>query len=193
VAAVRRAVEVGVSFFDTADVYSAGHSERVLGRALAGRRDEVVIATKFGYTFDAGQRAITGQDASPGYIKRACRRNGSLGGGRDGTEFCLTRYYTGGVAGEEFDGIPLGELPIDEVAWSEERAKHIRTATSRANCSQPARALLTRTSPAAPGPRTGTRSAGCRRSGRSSSQRSKRSTPHTTRPSTAKTSTVSPI
>jgi aryl-alcohol dehydrogenase-like predicted oxidoreductase len=45
----------------------------VLGRALAGRRDEVVIATKFGYTFDTGQQAITGQDASPGYIGRACR------------------------------------------------------------------------------------------------------------------------
>jgi aryl-alcohol dehydrogenase-like predicted oxidoreductase len=46
VAAVRRAVELGVSFFDTADVYGAGHSEEVLGRVLPGRRDEVVIATK---------------------------------------------------------------------------------------------------------------------------------------------------
>jgi aryl-alcohol dehydrogenase-like predicted oxidoreductase len=73
VAALRRALEFGVTFFDTADVYGAGHSEQVLGRALAGHRDEVVLATKFGYTFDAGQRAITGQDASPGYIREACR------------------------------------------------------------------------------------------------------------------------
>lgn len=73
VAALRRALELGVTFFDTADVYGAGDSERVLGRALAGHRDEVVIATKFGCTFDTGQRAITGQDASPGYIHRACR------------------------------------------------------------------------------------------------------------------------
>ncbi len=73
VAAVRRALELGVTFFDTADVYGAGHSERVLGRALAGHRDEVAIATKFGYTFDAGQRAITGQDTSPGYIRQACQ------------------------------------------------------------------------------------------------------------------------
>ena len=72
-AAVRRAVELGVTFFDTADAYGAGHSERVLGGALAGHRDEVVIATKFGYTFDTGQRALTGEDASPGYIRRACR------------------------------------------------------------------------------------------------------------------------
>jgi len=73
VAALRRARELGVTFFDTADVYGAGHSEQVLGRALAGHRDEVVIATKFGYTFDTGQRAITGEDASPGYIRRACQ------------------------------------------------------------------------------------------------------------------------
>jgi aryl-alcohol dehydrogenase-like predicted oxidoreductase len=73
VAAVRRALELGVTFFDTADVYGAGHSERVLGRALAGHRDGVVIATKFGFTFDPDQRAITGQDATAAYIRRACR------------------------------------------------------------------------------------------------------------------------
>jgi aryl-alcohol dehydrogenase-like predicted oxidoreductase len=73
VAALPRGLELGVTFFDTADVYGAGHSERVLGRALAGHRDEVVIATKFGYTFDTGRRAITGEDASPGYIRRACQ------------------------------------------------------------------------------------------------------------------------
>jgi len=73
VAALRRGLELGVTFFDTADVYGAGHSEEVLGRALAGHRDEVVIATKFGYTFDAGRRVIAGEDTSPGYIRRACR------------------------------------------------------------------------------------------------------------------------
>jgi aryl-alcohol dehydrogenase-like predicted oxidoreductase len=73
VAALRRALELGITLFDTADVYGTGHSEEVLGRALAGHRDEVVLATKFGYTFDTGQRAITGQDASPGYIRQACQ------------------------------------------------------------------------------------------------------------------------
>ena len=72
-AAMQRALELGITLFDTADVYGAGHSEQVLGRALAGHRDEAVIATKFGYTFDAGQRTITGQDVSPAYIRRACR------------------------------------------------------------------------------------------------------------------------
>jgi aryl-alcohol dehydrogenase-like predicted oxidoreductase len=71
--AIRRALELGITFFDTADVYGAGHSEEVLGRALAGHWDNVVIATKFGYTFDASRRAVTGQDTSPGYIRQACR------------------------------------------------------------------------------------------------------------------------
>jgi aryl-alcohol dehydrogenase-like predicted oxidoreductase len=72
VRAIDRALELGANFFDTADVYGAGHSERVLGRALAGRRDDVVIATKFGNTFDETTREITGSDASPEGIRRAC-------------------------------------------------------------------------------------------------------------------------
>jgi aryl-alcohol dehydrogenase-like predicted oxidoreductase len=72
-AALRRALELGITFFDTADVYGTGHSEQVLGRALAGHRDEVVIATKFGNVFDPARQAITGADASPGHIQRACR------------------------------------------------------------------------------------------------------------------------
>ena len=74
-AALRRAFELGITFFDTADVYGGGHSERVLGRALAGHRDEVVIATKFGNTFDAGRRTMTGQDVSAAYVRRACEES----------------------------------------------------------------------------------------------------------------------
>ncbi len=71
VRAVRRALDLGVTLFDTADTYGAGHGERVLGRALAGRRDEAVIATKFGYTFDERTRQATGENASPHYLRRA--------------------------------------------------------------------------------------------------------------------------
>jgi aryl-alcohol dehydrogenase-like predicted oxidoreductase len=70
--AIGRALEEGITFFDTADVYGAGHSEQVLGRALRSHRDEVVIATKFGFTFDSERQEVTGQDASPGYVRRAC-------------------------------------------------------------------------------------------------------------------------
>lgn len=53
-AAIKRAHELGVTFFDTAEAYGWGENERVLGRAVAGFRDEIVIATKFGYTRELG-------------------------------------------------------------------------------------------------------------------------------------------
>ncbi|MEV7034397.1 aldo/keto reductase [Streptomyces sp. NPDC093272] len=71
VRAVHRALDLGVTFFDTADTYGAGHSERVLGRALAKRRDEAVVATKWGNVFDEHTRTLTGTDDSPGYVRRA--------------------------------------------------------------------------------------------------------------------------
>ncbi len=70
--AIHRALDLGINFFDTADVYGTGHSERVLGRALAGHRDQVVIATKFGNMFDETTRQITGSNTSPKYIRQAC-------------------------------------------------------------------------------------------------------------------------
>jgi aryl-alcohol dehydrogenase-like predicted oxidoreductase len=70
--AVRRALDLGVTLFDTADVYGCGHSERVLGRALAGRRDDVVIVTKVGNLFDEDTRTAAGKDVSPAYLRRAC-------------------------------------------------------------------------------------------------------------------------
>ena len=70
--AIHRGLDLGVTLFDTADVYGAGHSERVLGEALRGRRHEVVIASKFGNVFDEATKQITGADASPAYIQRAC-------------------------------------------------------------------------------------------------------------------------
>lgn len=54
--AIHRALDLGVTLFDTANNYGAGHSERILGQALAGRRDDVVIVTKFGSVFDEEKR-----------------------------------------------------------------------------------------------------------------------------------------
>lgn len=70
--AIQWAVDAGITLFDTSDVYGCGHSERVLGKALAGRRDRVVIATKFGYVYNEQCREVIGSDASPEYIRRAC-------------------------------------------------------------------------------------------------------------------------
>ncbi|HUX12398.1 MAG TPA: aldo/keto reductase [Spirochaetia bacterium] len=72
VAAIHRALDLGITFFDTADVYGAGHSERVLARALGTRRKDVVIATKFGNLFDEESRTITGEDGSPDHVHAAC-------------------------------------------------------------------------------------------------------------------------
>lgn len=91
--AVRRAIELGVTFFDTADVYGAGHSERVLGEALGTSRSSVVIATKFSNVFDEEQKQITGSDASPDYIRSAC--DASLR--RLGTDYIdLYQFHNGG-------------------------------------------------------------------------------------------------
>jgi len=72
IAAVRRALDLGCTFFDTADVYGWGHSEEVLGEALAGRRDDVVIATKVGGDFYHGGVRM---NFEPGYIAFALDRS----------------------------------------------------------------------------------------------------------------------
>jgi aryl-alcohol dehydrogenase-like predicted oxidoreductase len=68
---IHRSLELGATLFDTSSNYGAGHSERVLGRALAGRREQAVIATKFGYPTDEATRQAIGEDASPAYARRS--------------------------------------------------------------------------------------------------------------------------
>ena len=69
VATIHRAFELGIRFLDTADVYGNGHNEQLVGRAIAGRRDEVVLATKFGNRrHEDGRRTI---DGSPDYVRSA--------------------------------------------------------------------------------------------------------------------------
>ena len=72
IAAIRRGLELGVTFFDTADVYGTGHSESILGQALGADRDGVAIATKFGNTFAEGTGRMLGVDVTPEGIRRAC-------------------------------------------------------------------------------------------------------------------------
>jgi aryl-alcohol dehydrogenase-like predicted oxidoreductase len=76
-ATIHRALELGVTFFDTADMYGFGHNEELVGKALAGRRDDVVVATKFGIYLDGdapGGRGVRGDAA---YVQQAC--DASLG------------------------------------------------------------------------------------------------------------------
>ncbi|MCV2489308.1 DUF4386 family protein [Geodermatophilus sp. YIM 151500] len=72
IAAIHAAVDAGVTLFDTASIYGAGHSERILGHALRGVPDTVVVATKFGHLFDEETRTATGRDASPASVREQC-------------------------------------------------------------------------------------------------------------------------
>jgi aryl-alcohol dehydrogenase-like predicted oxidoreductase len=67
--AIRQALEAGINFFDTADVYGFGRSEELLGHVLAGREEDVVVATKCGVTWD--ESGNIGRDASPAYVRKA--------------------------------------------------------------------------------------------------------------------------
>jgi aryl-alcohol dehydrogenase-like predicted oxidoreductase len=69
---IQRALELGINFFDTADAYGDGHSETILARALAGRRDQAVIATKFGYLTTEATRQRPGGTAEPQSIRELC-------------------------------------------------------------------------------------------------------------------------
>src|SRR3954451_18629990 len=75
IATIERALELGVTFLDTADMYGPHTNERLVGRALAGRRDEVQIATKFGIVRDADP-SVRGLSGRPEYVRAACE--GSL-------------------------------------------------------------------------------------------------------------------
>jgi aryl-alcohol dehydrogenase-like predicted oxidoreductase len=71
IATIGRALDLGVTFIDTADIYGAGHNEVLVGRGIAGRRDEVQLATKFGIDRSGGdaKRVARGEHD---YVKRSC-------------------------------------------------------------------------------------------------------------------------
>jgi aryl-alcohol dehydrogenase-like predicted oxidoreductase len=71
IATIHRALELGLNFLDTADIYGFGENEKLVGRALRGRRDAVTLATKFGMAFDAEGRHL-GLNGRPEYVRKAC-------------------------------------------------------------------------------------------------------------------------
>jgi aryl-alcohol dehydrogenase-like predicted oxidoreductase len=85
IATIHRALELGLNFFDTAEVYGPFTNEELLGRALAGRRNEAIIATKFGWSIGNGR---TGLDSRPAHIRQAVE--GSLR--RLGTDYIDLLY-----------------------------------------------------------------------------------------------------
>ena len=88
IATLERAIELGITFFDTADVYGPHTNEELVGRVLKAHREQVVIATKFGLVRDAGNPFSRGVNGKPDYVRQACE--GSLR--RLGIE-CIDLYY----------------------------------------------------------------------------------------------------
>jgi aryl-alcohol dehydrogenase-like predicted oxidoreductase len=72
VATIHRALELGITFLDTADVYGPHKNEELVGRAIADKRDQVVLATKFGIVRDPKNPGIRGVNGKPDYVKLAC-------------------------------------------------------------------------------------------------------------------------
>src|ERR1700685_830912 len=72
IATIHRALELGVNFLDTADVYGPYKNEELVGRAIKGKRDEMVLATKFGIVRDPSDPSARGINGKPDYVRRAC-------------------------------------------------------------------------------------------------------------------------
>ncbi len=72
IATIHRALELGVTLLDTADIYGPHTNERLVGRAIADRRDQVVLATKFGIVRDPADPSVRGVSGRPDYVKARC-------------------------------------------------------------------------------------------------------------------------
>lgn len=75
IAVIHRAIELGVNLLDTADVYGDGHNEELVGRAIRDRRDQVVLASKFGIVRMRPGEGSSGFDGRPEYVRAACERS----------------------------------------------------------------------------------------------------------------------
>jgi len=76
IATIHRALELGINFLDTADMYGPYKNEELVGKAIRGRREQVVLATKFGIVRDPNNPRVRGISGTPEYVRRACE--GSL-------------------------------------------------------------------------------------------------------------------
>jgi aryl-alcohol dehydrogenase-like predicted oxidoreductase len=75
IATIHRALELGIDFLDTADVYGPYKNEELVGKAIKGKRDQVVLATKFGIVRDPANPMIRGVNGKPGYVRSSCERS----------------------------------------------------------------------------------------------------------------------
>jgi aryl-alcohol dehydrogenase-like predicted oxidoreductase len=136
--AIHAGLETGINFFDTAANYGAGHSERILAKALEGRRQDVVIATKFGYLVDEEDKLILNDhDAVLGNIRRDCEN--SLR--RLNTDTIdLYQFHVGDYPPEKADAVrdALEDLVKDGLirwyGWSTDNTEGARVFAEGAHC-----------------------------------------------------------
>jgi len=72
IATIHRALELGINFLDTADVYGPHKNEELVGKAIQGKRDQVVLATKFGIVRDPANPSVRGVNGKPDYVRSCC-------------------------------------------------------------------------------------------------------------------------
>ena len=140
---IRLAMDMGVTLFDTAANYGAGHSERVLGKAIAGKRDKVQIATKFGYEVDEARKSVRfyGPTEETGYVSAYVRRDLEASLSRLGTDYIdLYFLHVWGLempraleVREELDKL-VAEGKIRSYGWSTDRADAIEQFAGHTGC-----------------------------------------------------------
>jgi aryl-alcohol dehydrogenase-like predicted oxidoreductase len=141
--AVQRALDLGVNFFDTAANYGAGHSERLLGQAIKGCRDRVVISTKFGYQVDEESKKVVHYDDTEEGSDVAARLRDSLEGSlrRLGTDYIdIYLLHVWGLeieramAAREILEDLVKEGKIRTYGWSTDRPDAIRAFAASPRC-----------------------------------------------------------
>ena len=140
--AIQFAVDKGINFFDTAANYGAGHSERILGRALAGHRDHVIIATKFGYRVDEIAKDITHYgDPRTGDVASHIRQDCEDSLRRLGTDVIdLYQFHVGYYSPEKVGPIlEVLEALVDEgkirtYGWSTDNLEGARRFSQGSHC-----------------------------------------------------------
>lgn len=141
--ALQRALDLGVNFFDTAANYGAGHSERLLGQAFKGRRDQVVIATKFGYQVDEESKEVWHYDAKEEDSDVASRLRASLEASlrRLGSDYIdVYQLHVWGLSIEralqarDLLEIFVKEGKIRTYGWSTDRTDAVRAFSTSPSC-----------------------------------------------------------
>jgi len=135
--AIHAALDMGINFLDTAQAYGCGHSEAIIGRAIMGRRDKVILATKFGKLIDEKRRQVLGSSIAADDIRASCEE--SLN--RFGTDYIdLFQWHESSGSIEDLPALleTLDELvaagKIRYYGWSTDDPDRVRQMAANPNC-----------------------------------------------------------